>query len=137
MIGLLCITHAGLNTVLESLANGVPLVALPVTNDQPGVAVRIRAKGVGDFLTASELSAERLKGLIQRVLSDPRYRENARSIARAIAKTNGMTSAAEQIESAFSKVPAEILVRPESVQTPALRAIAPSLRRTSLRTHII
>jgi zeaxanthin glucosyltransferase len=100
----LCITHAGLNTVLESLTNGVPLVALPVTNDQPGVAARIRTKGVGDFLTTSELSAERLKDLIQRVLSDPEYRKNAKFIARAIARTNGIASAAEEIESAFSKV---------------------------------
>jgi zeaxanthin glucosyltransferase len=100
----LCITHAGLNTVLESLTNGVPLVALPVTNDQPGVAARIRTKGVGDFLTTSKLSAERLKNLIQRVLSDPKYRKNAQFIARAIARANGMASAAGQIESAFSKV---------------------------------
>jgi MGT family glycosyltransferase len=107
----LCITHAGLNTVLESLANGVPLVALPVTNDQPGVAVRIRTKGVGDFLTASELSAERLKDLIQSVLYDREYRNNARFIARAIAQANGMATAAEQIESAFSQVSAGILLR--------------------------
>jgi MGT family glycosyltransferase len=107
----LCITHAGLNTVLESLTNGVPLVALPVTNDQPGVAVRIRTKGMGDFLTTSELSAQRLKDLIQRVLSDPEYRKNAKSIARVIERTNGMASAVEQIESVFSKVSAENLVR--------------------------
>jgi MGT family glycosyltransferase len=107
----LCITHAGLNTVLESLANGVPLVALPVTNDQPGVAVRIRTKGVGDFLTASELSAERLKDLIQSVLYDREYRNNARFIARAIAQANGLASAAERIESAFSRVSSEILVQ--------------------------
>src|SRR5260370_31860056 len=37
----LCITHAGLNTVLESLTQGVPLGPIPVTNDQPGVAARI------------------------------------------------------------------------------------------------
>jgi zeaxanthin glucosyltransferase len=36
-----CITHAGLNTVLESLAQGVPQVAIPVGNDRPGVAARI------------------------------------------------------------------------------------------------
>jgi len=39
-----CITHAGLNTVLEALAQGVPQVAIPVTNDQPGVAARIADK---------------------------------------------------------------------------------------------
>jgi len=27
----LTITHAGLNTVLDSLSNGVPLVAIPIT----------------------------------------------------------------------------------------------------------
>jgi zeaxanthin glucosyltransferase len=36
-----CITHAGLNTVLESLAQGVPQVAIPITFDQPGVATRL------------------------------------------------------------------------------------------------
>lgn len=36
----LTITHAGVNTTLESLSNGVPLVAIPITNDQPGVAAR-------------------------------------------------------------------------------------------------
>jgi zeaxanthin glucosyltransferase len=36
-----CITHAGLNTVLESLAQGVPQLAIPVTFEQPGIAARI------------------------------------------------------------------------------------------------
>src|SRR5258707_11724168 len=39
-----CITHAGLNTVLESLAQGVPQVSIPITFDQPGVAMRLAAK---------------------------------------------------------------------------------------------
>ena len=41
----LCIKHAGVNTVPESLTNGVPLVAFPVTNDQPGVVARSRTTG--------------------------------------------------------------------------------------------
>jgi UDP:flavonoid glycosyltransferase YjiC (YdhE family) len=67
----LCITHAGLNTVLESLTNGIPLVALPVTNDQPGVAIRIAAKGVGEFISASHLSVDVLVDTVSKVLSDP------------------------------------------------------------------
>jgi zeaxanthin glucosyltransferase len=43
----LCITHAGLNTTLEALAEGVPIVAIPVGYDQPGVAARIAYHGVG------------------------------------------------------------------------------------------
>ena len=37
----LTITHAGMNTTLESLNNGVPMVAIPIANDQPGIASRI------------------------------------------------------------------------------------------------
>lgn len=37
----LTITHAGLNTSLESLSNAVPMVAIPIASDQPGVAARI------------------------------------------------------------------------------------------------
>src|SRR5260370_16753107 len=37
----LCITHAGLNTPLESLTQGVPMVAIPVSIDQPALARKI------------------------------------------------------------------------------------------------
>jgi len=37
----LTITHAGLNTVLESLSCGVPMVAIPIAKDHPGVAARV------------------------------------------------------------------------------------------------
>ena len=38
----LLITHAGLNSVIESLSNAVPMVAIPITNDQPGGSARIQ-----------------------------------------------------------------------------------------------
>ena len=101
----LCITHAGLNTVLESLANRVPLVALPVTNDQPGVAARIHAKGVGEFLTLPELSPDSLRALIQQVRGETKYRENAALIGNAIAQIDGLSLAGELIERSFSKAP--------------------------------
>jgi zeaxanthin glucosyltransferase len=72
-----CITHAGLNTVLEALAQGVPQVAIPVTNDQPGVAARIADKKTGLFVPLKELTAPRLSHLVDEVLNDPTYRNNA------------------------------------------------------------
>src|SRR3954468_7993425 len=53
----LAITHAGLNTVLEALSHGCPMVAIPVGNDQPGVAERVRWLGAGEVLPLSRLSA--------------------------------------------------------------------------------
>jgi MGT family glycosyltransferase len=93
-----CITHAGLNTVLESLAQGVPQVAIPVTSDQPGVAARIADKQTGVVTSLDKLSATHLSTLLGEVLSDPTYRENAGRIQKAIVKANGLSAAADLIE---------------------------------------
>jgi MGT family glycosyltransferase len=93
-----CITHAGLNTVLESLAQGVPQVAIPVTYDQPAVAARIAHKQTGVVTSLDKLSAPHLSSLLNEVLSNPPYRDNARKIQEAIAEANGLSVAAELIE---------------------------------------
>lgn len=73
----LCITHAGLNTTLESLAQGVPMVAIPVSMDQPGVAARIAYTKTGAYVPLQEMTAPKLSALIDEVLSNPEYRQNA------------------------------------------------------------
>jgi MGT family glycosyltransferase len=97
----LCITHAGCNTVLECLANGVPQVAIPVTHDQPGVAARIADKKTGLFVPLRDASSSRLGLLIDEVLNDSMYLENARYFQRILAKYNGLSLAAELLEEAF------------------------------------
>jgi hypothetical protein len=93
-----CITHAGLNTVLESLAQGVPQVAIPVTYDQPGVAARIAHKQTGVVTSLDKLSAHRLSTLLNEVLSNPSYRDNARKLQKAIIEANGLSVAADLVE---------------------------------------
>jgi zeaxanthin glucosyltransferase len=97
----LCITHAGHNTALESLAQGVPMVAIPVGFDQPGIAARIAHHGVGEFVEVGALSADRLADLVSRVMSQPRYRKNARRFKRIIADLHGLDVAADTIEDAL------------------------------------
>ena len=99
----LCITHAGLNTVLEALAQGVPIVAIPIAFDQPGVAARVAYHGVGEFVEVGDLTAEHLSYLIQRVQANPSYRDRARYFQRVISKTRGLEVAADIIERAFHK----------------------------------
>ena len=93
-----CVTHAGLNTVLESLSEGVPQVAIPVTFDQPGVAVRIADKQTGLVTSLDKLTAEHLSALVSEVLSNPTYRTNAHKVQKAIASANGLSVAADLIE---------------------------------------
>ena len=96
-----CITHAGLNTVLESLAQGVPQLAIPVTFEQPGVARRIAAKGTGVTLPFEALTSDRLSFLLAEVLQNATYRENARKFQEIISKTNGLSLAADVVERSF------------------------------------
>jgi zeaxanthin glucosyltransferase len=93
-----CITHAGLNTVLESLAQGVPQVAIPITYDQPGVAARIAHKKTGVVTSLDKLTADHLAFLVDKVLTDPTYRDNSRKLKNAIAEANGLSVAADLIE---------------------------------------
>jgi zeaxanthin glucosyltransferase len=98
----LAITHAGLNTALESLSQGVPMVAIPITNDQPGVASRLEWLGVAEVVAPSRLSVPRLAAAIERVLREPAYREKARRYQQEIAHLNGLARAADIVDQAIS-----------------------------------
>lgn len=100
------ITHAGLNTVLESLAEGVPLVALPQGNDQPGVAARVAAKGAGIVIPRRKINAQRLRTAIRSVLEDSRYRSAARNLQIAMQQIDGLETAADIIEDTLKIKPA-------------------------------
>ena len=93
-----CITHAGLNTVLESLAQGVPQVAIPVTVDQPGVSARIAEQKTGLVVPLKKLTVSHLSLLLDQVLNEPMYLDNARYFQKAIAETNGLSVAADLVE---------------------------------------
>src|SRR6201993_5154659 len=97
----LCITHAGLNTVLESLSSGVPMLALPITNDQPGVAARIANKKVGIVISPNQATPDNCVTAIKRVLGDSTFWDNARSVQKAIRTKDGLSIAADILETAF------------------------------------
>jgi zeaxanthin glucosyltransferase len=99
----LCITHAGLNTALEALAQGVPMVAVPVGYDQPGVAARIAYHGVGEFVEIGNLTARHLSELIIKVTTNPYYRDKARWFQKVLGETRGLDIAADIIERVFGE----------------------------------
>lgn len=94
----LCITHGGLNTVLESLSFGVPLVVVPVTNDQPGNAARVEWTRSGRVVPLRKLSAPRLGEAAEAVLRDQSYAEGARRVQSSIREAGGVRRAADIVE---------------------------------------
>ncbi len=94
----LTLTHAGLNTVLDSLSQGIPMVAVPITYEQPAIAERVRWSGAGEAVPFNALSVERLRAAVKRVLGSPRCREKAKEQAESISKAGGVKRAADLVE---------------------------------------
>jgi zeaxanthin glucosyltransferase len=92
------VTHAGLNTVLDALATGVPMVAVPVTNEQPGIAARVAWVGVGEAITLKHVTTQALGAAVIRVRSDPSYRAAAERFQGSIQASGGAPRAAEMVE---------------------------------------
>lgn len=96
----LTITHGGLNTVLDSLSNGVPLVAIPITYEQPGTGARILWTGTGEVVPLNQLSIPLLQATIGRVLTEDSYLDNALKLKQAISQAGGVRCAADIVERA-------------------------------------
>jgi zeaxanthin glucosyltransferase len=98
----LTITHAGLNTVLDSLANKVPLITVPITFEQPAIARRVEWTGSGRSIALSALDPRRLRQMAENILGGKNYREAAARIGLAIAGAGGVRVAADRVEAAVA-----------------------------------
>jgi zeaxanthin glucosyltransferase len=94
----LTIFHGGLNTALECLVHGVPMIAVPITFDQPGVAARLHRIGAGRMIPIRELTVERLRLEVLEILTDPKYRANAKLLQKQASGLTGVRQAADIIE---------------------------------------
>ena len=92
-----------MNSVLESLAKGVPVVAIPFNHVVPGVAARVQRAGVGEVIPLQQLSSARLRKALSAVLRDPAYRAAAQQIKATIERTDALDLAADIVEETFWK----------------------------------
>lgn len=96
------VLHGGFNSVLDALAAGVPVVALPIGFEQPGTAARLVRIGAGRMLSPHRLSARALADALRDVMVQPSYRQAARGIAAEIAGGGGADRAAAAITAALT-----------------------------------
>ena len=90
------LTHCGMNSASEGLYFGVPLVMLPQTSEQGGVAARVEQLGAG--LRLKKTTPEAIRGTLETVMNDPSYRDNVRKIAESFRASGGAKAAADCIE---------------------------------------
>lgn len=92
------ITHSGMNTVMMALPNGVPMVLIPLTFEQPAIAARALAKGAGERILPANVNEKTVNVALRKVLIDESYRDRARQLGRDIAGAGGVKKAADIIE---------------------------------------
>ena len=96
----LTLTHGGLNTVLDSLACGVPMLVIPITYEQPAIAQRVRWVGAGEVIPFSGVSSPLVQTRIEKVLGDRAYSSQAKRMAESIRAAGGVQRAGDLIEKA-------------------------------------
>ncbi|WP_211175288.1 glycosyltransferase [Pseudonocardia xinjiangensis] len=80
----LFLTHAGLNSVREALAAGVPMVAVPLFAEQPANAERLAEAGVAVALDPTGVDASTVAAACREVLEDTSFHLAARGFQRRI-----------------------------------------------------
>jgi zeaxanthin glucosyltransferase len=93
----LVISHGGPNTAFETLAEGKPLVVIPLAYDQPAIAARLKRLHVAEVLPAKRLSVLKIRSALMKVLREPQYREAALVLQHQLRSTGGIKRAADII----------------------------------------
>ncbi|MBR6677615.1 MAG: glucosyltransferase [Oscillospiraceae bacterium] len=91
----LFVSHCGMNSVNESLYFGVPLLMLPQTPEQSGVAQRVAQLGAGILLKKADVTS--IAQGVKTLFSDSSFRENAHKISVSFRECSGAKGAADKI----------------------------------------
>ena len=89
------VSHCGMNSVSESLYFEVPLVMLPQTSEQKGVAERVSQLGAG--IKLDKLDGALVLNAIDKILNDSTYKKKAKKIAEGFKNSSGAKGAADKI----------------------------------------
>ena len=89
------VSHCGMNSVSESLYFGVPLVLVPQTAEQRGVAHRVGQLGAG--IEPDRENAAAIVAAVDQLFADDSYARNAAAISEGFHRCPGAKGAADKI----------------------------------------
>ncbi|WP_433260374.1 macrolide family glycosyltransferase [Actinosynnema sp. CS-041913] len=92
------VSHAGMNSTMEALGQGVPLVAVPRTPEQVANAERVHQLGLGVHLPVDAVTPAALRSAVADVIDNPAVRANLDLMRNDIADAGGAVQGADDIE---------------------------------------
>ncbi|MBU8895658.1 glycosyltransferase [Corallococcus sp. M34] len=92
------ISHGGANSVMEAMTAGVPLLLLPVCNDQPVQAHFLEKAGAGRALSPSRMTVQECRAALSQLMApESAIRSKVSAISAAYNARDGAREAAERI----------------------------------------
>lgn len=91
------ITHGGMNSTMESLYYGVPMVVIPQMIEQAVTARRVQELGLGVAIMPEELSVETLHYAVLHVAQDSSFRQRVQEMQRLAREAGGYKRAVDAI----------------------------------------
>ena len=77
----LFISHCGMNSYIEAVYQGVPMLGFPFALDQFNNGALIKAKGFGEILHLHDFTSDQLYTTINKLLNDKLYKESAQKLS--------------------------------------------------------
>lgn len=93
----LFVTHGGMNSVNESLYYRVPMIVVPMGNDQPTVGARVEELGLGKVIPRDKISPADLHLQSLEVMKSSAIRDNLARMSSDIATAGGNDRAVREI----------------------------------------
>lgn len=92
------LSHAGMNSTMESLYYGVPLVGVPQMPEQEMNSRRAEELGVGRRLESTEIDAALLRKTVDEIAADASVRTHLDDLQRTLRSYGGPVAAADALE---------------------------------------
>lgn len=91
------ISHGGFNSISESLYYGVPIIAIPIANDQHMVAKRLMELGAGITLDMKEITVPILQQSVNNIIIDKNFYKSCKKISASFQQAGGCKMAVNEI----------------------------------------
>jgi MGT family glycosyltransferase len=96
------VTHGGMNSVLEGLAYGVPLLVIPQHVEQLVIGLMVAERGAAlvrrEHVAGQPLDATVLRDEVERMLGTPRFKAAASELQTLLGATGGYRQAADAVQ---------------------------------------